>query len=126
MPSLTGTFRGLARRLREPGVDASVDAIGVVATPLARWTQRWRDRLDVEGRDPSVVADELDRVNPLYVPRNHLVESALGAAVSGDLGPFDELVERVTEPFRPVSGADRYAEPAPDSFSAGYQTFCGT
>ena len=27
----------------------------------------------------------MDRVNPVYVPRNHLVEEALSAATEGDL-----------------------------------------
>ena len=30
----------------------------------------------------------MDRVNPLYIPRNHLVEEALTAATAGDLEPF--------------------------------------
>ena len=29
----------------------------------------------------------MDRANPIYIPRNHLVEEALTAATAGDLGP---------------------------------------
>ena len=35
----------------------------------------------------------MDRVNPVYIPRNHLVEEALAAATAGDLEPFERLVD---------------------------------
>ncbi len=81
------------------------------------WTARWR----ALGPD----ADLLDRVNPAYVPRNHLVEEALTAATAGDLGPVQRLLEAVTQPFTERPGLERYAAPAPVDFGA-YRTFCGT
>ena len=66
------------------------------------------------------------RVNPVYVPRNHLVEEALEAATAGDLAPFEMMLDVVTNPFDERPGAERFAEPAPDGFTAGYRTFCGT
>ena len=81
------------------------------------WTSRWRDlRPD---------ADLMDRVNPAYVPRNHLVEEALSAATAGNLGPLHGLLDAVTDPFTERPGLERYAEPAPVDFGA-YRTFCGT
>jgi uncharacterized protein YdiU (UPF0061 family) len=81
------------------------------------WAQRWLAlRPD---------ASAMDRVNPVYVPRNHLVEEALTAATGGDLAPFDRLLEAVSAPYDERAGLEAYAEPAPDSFGA-YQTFCGT
>ena len=68
----------------------------------------------------------MDAVNPVHVPRNHLVEEALAAAVDGDLGPFDELLAIVRRPFERVPGADRFALPAPASFNESFQAFCGT
>jgi len=83
------------------------------------WCERWR---------PAVIStpDELDLRNPLYVPRNHLVEEALAAATTGDLAPFEQLLAAVTDPFTERPGLDRYATPAPPDFTTGYQTFCGT
>jgi uncharacterized protein YdiU (UPF0061 family) len=71
------------------------------------------------------VAAAMDRVNPLYIPRNHLVEAALSAATAGDLAPFTELVGVVRQPFDERPGLERYAMPAPDS-AGPYVTFCGT
>ncbi len=81
------------------------------------WCARWR----ATGPDP----DAMDRVNPVHIPRNHLVEEALDAAVLGDLEPFERLVEAVTAPFDARPGLERYAAPAPDDFGR-YRTFCGT
>jgi serine/tyrosine/threonine adenylyltransferase len=83
------------------------------------WAESWR---------PRVVAspDELDRRNPLYIPRNHLVEEALAAATAGDLGPFEQLLTVVADPFTERPGLGRYDEPAPAEATATYRTFCGT
>jgi uncharacterized protein YdiU (UPF0061 family) len=70
-------------------------------------------------------AASMDRVNPLYIPRNHLVEEALASAVGGDLGPFERLVEAVSAPYDERPGLERYATAAPESFGP-YRTFCGT
>ena len=54
------------------------------------------------------IADAMDRVNPIYIPRNQLVEPALAAATEGDLGPFDALLEVVTRPFEERPGREPY------------------
>ncbi|HEY0125740.1 MAG TPA: YdiU family protein [Blastococcus sp.] len=81
------------------------------------WLARWR----ALGPD----AGGMDRVNPVYVPRNHLVEEALDAATTGDLAPLGGLLEAVTRPFDDRPGLERYAAPAPQDFGR-YRTFCGT
>ena len=93
---------------------------------LDGWLARWRGRVDAGRRDPRAVADTMDEVNPRYIPRNHLVDAALVAATAGDLAPFEALLERVTEPFTDQPGAEAYAQPAPEAFTEGFQTFCGT
>ncbi|WP_066291773.1 protein adenylyltransferase SelO [Arthrobacter sp. B6] len=70
-------------------------------------------------------ADMMDRVNPVYIPRNHLVEEALGAATAGDLDPFRRLVDVLAHPYTEHPGLERYADPAPVDFGS-YRTFCGT
>jgi uncharacterized protein YdiU (UPF0061 family) len=67
----------------------------------------------------------MDRVNPVYVPRNHHVEDALAAATAGDLGPLERLLDVLARPYDERPGLEGYAQPAPPSF-CDYQTFCGT
>jgi uncharacterized protein YdiU (UPF0061 family) len=68
----------------------------------------------------------MDRVNPIYIPRNHRVEEALEAATAGDLDPFRQLLDVLVSPFDERPGLEHYATPAPRSFGATYRTFCGT
>ncbi|MCB9690930.1 MAG: YdiU family protein [Alphaproteobacteria bacterium] len=112
----TSTFRTLARTLDGAPLPWCGERFGA-------WHARWTTRL---GSRPAVeVARAMDAVNPVYVPRNHLVEEALSAAHQGDMGPFATLLERVVRPFEEVDGAGRFAEPGPES-AAPYRTFCGT
>jgi uncharacterized protein YdiU (UPF0061 family) len=67
----------------------------------------------------------MDRVNPIYIPRNHLVEEALAAATAGDLDPLQRLLDAVTAPYAERPGFERYTSPAPEDFGT-YRTFCGT
>ncbi|WP_435526805.1 protein adenylyltransferase SelO [Microbacterium aurantiacum] len=86
--------------------------------PLDLWLARWL----ALAPDP----EAMDRVNPLYIPRNHLVEEALAAASdTGDLTLLHRLTDAVRSPFTERLGLERYAEPAPDAFGP-YVTYCGT
>jgi uncharacterized protein YdiU (UPF0061 family) len=112
----TSFFRGLGAAAR--GDVAPVRNLFLDLAGLDAWLERWRAlRPD---------ADAMDRVNPVHIPRNHLVEEALAAATEGDLEPLDRLLEAVTRPFEARAGFERYAEPAPQDFGATYRTFCGT
>ncbi len=122
----TSLFRALSTL-----VLASTATLGAVVDddPAAfrPWIDRWQARLTGEGRPPQVVAAGMDGTNPVYIPRNHLVEEALDAATAGDLAPFEQLLTVVTHPFHIRDDVDdRYAAPAPPSFGRYYQTFCGT
>ena len=89
------------------------------------WLGRWREML--AGKNASQVAVSMRSINPLYIPRNHLVEQALDAANNeGDLSEFEQLLEAVQQPFERRVQWDRYATPAPQDFTENYQTFCGT
>ena len=111
----TSFFRSLGAAARGD----SEPARGLVLD-LARfdaWAEQW---LAVE---PD--AGLMDRTNPVYVPRNHLVEEALAAAPD-DLSPLQRLLEVLSAPFDERPGLERYAGPAPDDFGNTYRTFCGT
>ncbi|MFO0905968.1 MAG: YdiU family protein [Pirellulales bacterium] len=121
------------RRLADAaqGDDASLLALFPGPTELHPWLEQWRGlSQSVHGADPAArtrQADALCAANPLYVPRNHLVEEALAAASNdADLAPFERLLDALSEPYRERAGFERYAEPAPRQFTACYQTFCGT
>ncbi len=90
------------------------------------WHTLWRARL---ARQPGSAEESLAlrrSANPRVIPRNHLVEAALAAAVAGDLAPIRRLLDVLAHPYdhaRPVP--DEYRSPAPRSLEV-YRTFCGT
>jgi uncharacterized protein YdiU (UPF0061 family) len=97
---------------------------------LDNWIDRWLERVTADGDDLAEIAARMDRVNPVYVPRNHLVEEALAAGSEGNLSPLRTLLEVLSDPYTPrtallIDGTDRYASPAPDG-NTGYVTYCGT
>ncbi len=116
----TLSFRALSDRLRgsEPTTETFTDS-----PAFAQWTQRWHARLPSQPR--AVTADAMDKVNPLYIARNHIVEQALETATNGDLGAFEALVEAIRSPFTERAGMNTFTQQAPAEF-AGYRTFCGT
>ena len=89
------------------------------------WSARWRELLATQGIDPTAAAAAMDRVNPVYIPRNHLVEAALVAATAGDLGPFETMLEVFEQPFSERPGFEAWAAPGPEN-DRPYRTFCGT
>jgi uncharacterized protein YdiU (UPF0061 family) len=92
---------------------------------LAGWLPAWRERLAKDSADPAERRARMRAANPVFIARNHLVQSAIEAAEGDDLGPFHRLAERVANPF-PWDPADAdLARPARPEEQV-HQTFCGT
>ncbi|RJN32582.1 protein adenylyltransferase SelO [Nesterenkonia natronophila] len=111
----TSFFRALNHAARGDMEPVRQTALDVEA--LDTWLEGWRQL--------SPNAEQMDRINPVYIPRNHLVEEALDAATEGDFVPFHRLLEVVIDPYHERDGLTRYASPAPANFGP-YRTFCGT
>ena len=90
--------------------------------PFDAWAARREVLLPA---DRAAVAAAMDRVNPVYIPRNHRVEEALAAATDGEMGPFRRLVDVVSHPFEERPGLADYVGPAAAG-GAPYVTYCGT
>ncbi len=117
-------FRRLSQTLR--GDAAPARQLFIDPSAFDTWVQRWYDRIAKEEMIPEATAQTMDRVNPIYIPRNHKVEEALSAAVDlEDLAPFTDLLAVLGNPFDEVAENETYAAPAPFS-ATPYQTFCGT
>jgi len=119
----TQLFRALADAAE--GGDSPVRALFADPAAADDWLGQWHRRLASDGAAPEDRAAAMNRVNPVYIARNHQVEKALSAAASGDMAPFDRLVALLARPFESVAGAEAYESPAPESFGR-YRTFCGT
>jgi uncharacterized protein YdiU (UPF0061 family) len=90
------------------------------------WAKRWQKRLGQEGVPAEKIAMAMDKVNPIYIPRNHKVEEALSAATATeDIKPFTDLLNVITHPYDEDPGNVAYTQPAPET-DTPYKTFCGT
>ena len=119
----TLVFRRLSQTLR--GDSNAVRQLFEEPVAFDAWSQRWQKRLEKDGVTAEARAQAMDRVNPIYIPRNHKVEEALAAANQQDIKPFKNLLEVLSHPFDEVEGKEAYTEPAPET-KVPYRTFCGT
>jgi uncharacterized protein YdiU (UPF0061 family) len=118
----TLTFRRLCDAAEGPAGDSAVRSLFIDSGAYDAWAARWRARLPSE----TIPAASMRAVNPAFIPRNHLVEAALTAAVERlDFQPFEDLLSVVLRPFDDGPGLERYAAPPRDEERV-LQTFCGT
>ncbi|QYU67611.1 protein adenylyltransferase SelO family protein [Leptolyngbya sp. 15MV] len=114
----TLTFRGLA--------DGAARAQFADPAGYDSWEARWRARLAEEGATPSDRAAAMRAANPAFIPRNHVVERAIAAAVGRqDFGPFETLVAVLARPFDDQPDHQDHAQP-PREDERVLATFCGT
>ncbi len=98
--------------------DAPVRDLVVDRAAFDAWAARYRNRLAAEASDDAVRAAGMNRVNPKYVLRNHLVETAIRRA-RGDDGPRDfseiaRLLAVLERPYDEQPGHEAYAAEPPE------------
>ncbi len=116
------TFSG-SEDSRAEGGD-SVSELFEFPASFANWLQEWKHVLGKSGC-ASTNPTEIFRANPVYIPRNHLVEGALLAGYQGNYQVFEGLLARITNPTIFNKRDAEYAR-APKRDEIVRQTFCGT
>jgi serine/tyrosine/threonine adenylyltransferase len=89
----------------------------------------WHDRLDVrrsrQAQSAAEVESSMQRSNPAFIPRNHLVEEALAAATDEhDYGVMQRLLDVLAAPYDYDRDLPAFTEPG--KTGRHYRTFCGT
>ena len=121
----TLTFRRLAEAAVDPAEDARVAALFSDPSAFQTWAIEWRQRIARESRSSEERASSMRRVNPLFIPRNHLVQAVISAGEVDNFGPFEKLLGVLTRPYDAQPGNDDYTVPA-TAEQYVHQTFCGT
>ncbi len=106
-----------------PGGD-SVSALFEFSASFDGWLQEWKQALKTPGwaaTDPT----EVFSVNPVYIPRNHLVEKVILEGYQGNYQVFEDLLTRIINPTVYKAQYAEYAR-APESEEIVRHTFCGT
>jgi uncharacterized protein YdiU (UPF0061 family) len=122
----TLTFRRLCDAAAGPEGDDGVRTLFADPGAYDSWAAGWRRRHEEESADAPARAAKMRRVNPAFIPRNHLVEAVLDAASRRqDFQLFEEMLEAVSRPYEERPGFEKYAMPARPE-ECVLQTFCGT
>jgi uncharacterized protein YdiU (UPF0061 family) len=122
----TSTFRKLCDAAEGPEGDTGVRELFADPGAYDGWAPGWRRRLEEESADGQARTAAMRKLNPAFIPRNHLVEAALDAASRRqDFQPFEELLDAVSRPHEERPGLERYAMPGRPE-ECVLQTFCGT
>ena len=85
------------------------------------WEKKWNERIKNKEKSFKI----MQKNNPLYIPRNHLVELALKNASSGDKQSFDNLLELMSKTYN-YDSKNIELQIVPKDFDKTYKTFCGT
>jgi uncharacterized protein YdiU (UPF0061 family) len=123
----TLTFRRLSDASQEnPAAGERVGALFEDPAAFEDWAVRWRERLSGQAQSAAERRSMMRGANPAYIPRNHLIEEVIVAAVEeNNLAPFQRLIEVLETPYEDQPGNERYAAP-PRPEEIVHQTFCGT
>lgn len=105
--------------------DEAVEEILGQHPELRELIDRWRAQVVGQDTPMEHVRQRMRAINPVVIPRNHLVEEALSAAQDEQIvEPFQQLLDAVTQPYNYDDAPERYRVPGP--LNPTYQTFCGT
>jgi uncharacterized protein YdiU (UPF0061 family) len=122
----TLTFRGLCNAAVSEEADAQVQSLFKEPAAYDAWASLWRKRLADENVDIDERTAVMRRANPALIPRNHLVEEAIAAAVEkDDFQPFEHLIAALSQPFEERPEYAHLALP-PRPEQVVHRTFCGT
>ena len=115
----TNTFRALTLdKLRDTALFNSDEFVA--------WNERWQAKLGRQEESKEASQQLMNDSNPVVIPRNHLGEEALEAAVErGYYSVMEKLLEVLSSPFEHLSEKTDYCLVPGDS-SGSYRTFCIT
>jgi len=103
----TISFRRLA------GPDSATRDVFVDREAFDAWALRYRARLGLENSDDADRARRMNRVNPKFVLRNHLAQTAIERAQQGDFAEVQRLLQVLGRPFDEQPEHAAYADHPP-------------
>jgi uncharacterized protein YdiU (UPF0061 family) len=86
----------------------------LVARRFEAWVSRYLSRARREGRSDERRAAMMNQVNPVYIPRNYLVQQVIDQVQEGDLDALHTLLDVLRAPYIEQPGREAFAEKRPD------------
>ena len=104
-----GLFQTGTDSLHEPLRDFFLDR-----QAFDQWARRYKERLREEGSRDDDRLVRMNRVNPKYVLRNYLAQTAIEKAQQKDFSEIDRLLILLQNPYSDQPGMDAYAASPPN------------
>ena len=93
---------------------------------LNSWVSKWKKRLSKENLSFKNLSEKMENTNPLYIPRNHVVERIIESSVSkNDFTEMKRFLKVIQKPFSEDSLTTEYTV-SPKKDEIVPFTFCGT
>ncbi|RYZ64637.1 MAG: YdiU family protein, partial [Proteobacteria bacterium] len=86
------------------------DVIGAIA----EWVGLYHERVRAEGVTDAARTARMNAVNPLYVPRNYLVQETIDRVTRGETGALVELCDVLRSPYQKQTGREAFAAKRPE------------
>ena len=120
-------FRNLsdARKDGSFGRNARLERLRETSPEWRRWFSDYAALLRENAAADPERKKRMDSANPLYVMRNHVMETAIRKAEGGDFSEIDRVRRIFEDPFTPRSGCGDLAEPSPE-WAEGLSVSCSS
>ncbi len=93
---------------------------------LKSFLSDWKDFILAEHSTIEKSVAFLKSINPILIPRNHIIEKIIHQAYAGDFLMFDELMEAIKSPFEMKKDINPEFYQSPKANEKIANTFCGT
>ena len=93
---------------------------------LSNWLKDWDEEIENQNLNKEELVKEMEKANPMFIPRNHLIERIINAAVlNNDFSHMKTFLKVLSTPYKEQPENEAYLKPARlDEIVK--QTFCGT
>jgi uncharacterized protein YdiU (UPF0061 family) len=105
--------------------DAPLRDLFIDRAAFDAWAVRYRARLRAEGSSDAGRRAAMGGVNPKYVLRNYLAQTAIARAQNGDYSEVAKLLDILSRPFDEQPGHEAYADLPPD-WAAHLEVSCSS
>jgi len=122
----TSTFRKLSSKTSDEKFDDEFLKEFKNKRNGKNWLMTWKKRIYDEKKSLDEVSDFMKANNPIYIPRNHLIERAIKEAVHGnDFSFMRKFLSILRSPYRDLKIESFFSAP-PRTDELVKKTFCGT
>ncbi len=93
---------------------------------LMHWFEKWKVRISENSNGLQTAKRLMKESNPVFIPRNHLVEEALDEATKGNYSLLEKILDILATPYDYTADYHDYFKLPESDYDQNYQTFCGT